>query len=173
MQFSFASATLFVITACSHSIADYQDTDPEFALFEFFEGEVLAWGMLQDRSGQQTRRFEVQIQGEIQGQLLTLTEDFVFDDGEKQQRIWKITARADGTYIGEADDVIGEANGVVSGNALHWQYVLRVPVDDTTYDISFDDWMFRQDDKRMFNVATMSKFGVNVGKVTLFFEKQE
>ena len=106
-------------------------TDPEFALFEFFEGEVLAWGLLQDRSGQQTRRFEVQIQGEIQGQLLTLTEDFVFDDGEKQQRIWKITARADGTYIGEADDVIGEANGVVAGNALHWQYVLRVPVDDT------------------------------------------
>ncbi len=37
--------------------------------------------------------------------------------------------------------------------------------------VSFDDWLFRQDEKRLFNVTTIRKFGLEVGKVTLFFEK--
>ncbi len=163
---------VFHLSACSNAIDEYHTSTPSFELFEYFEGDVLAWGMLQDRSGVQTRRFEVEIRGVVKGNLLTLTEDFVFDDGEKQQRIWSITKNADGTYIGEADDVVGEAIGIVGGNALNWRYTLRVPVDDTTYDIAFDDWMYRQDQVRMFNTASMSKFGFNVGKVTLFFEKQ-
>ncbi|MGF1786410.1 DUF3833 domain-containing protein [Photobacterium swingsii] len=167
-------ALVFVLhlSACSNAIDEYHAATPSFELFEYFEGDVLAWGMLQDRSGVQTRRFDVKIRGVVKGNILTLTEDFVFDDGEKQQRIWTITKNADGTYIGEAGDVIGEAIGIVAGNALNWQYTLRVPVDDTTYDIAFDDWMYRQDQVRMFNVANMSKFGFSVGKVTLFFEKQ-
>lgn len=157
---------------CSASIEDYQGTKPDFELFEYFEGDIIAWGMLQDRNGKQTRRFEVQIKGRVQGNLLTLEEDFVFDDGEKQHRTWVITRNMDGHYIGNADDVVGEATGHVSGNALNWKYVLRVPVDDTTYDITFNDWMFRQDEKRVFNIAEMTKWGFSVGKVILFFEKQ-
>ncbi|WP_299013324.1 DUF3833 family protein [uncultured Photobacterium sp.] len=70
----------------------------------------------------------------------------------KQHRTWVITKNMDGYYVGRAEDVIGEATGHVTGNALNWQYVLRVPVGSTSYDISFDDRMFRQDDKRVFNV---------------------
>lgn len=162
---------VMLLAGCSTSIDDYQGTSPDFKLFEYFDGTVMAWGMLQDRSGRQTRRFEVTIQGRVQGDILTLEEDFIFDDGEKQQRTWVITRHNDGHYTGRADDVVGQATGKVVGNTLNWQYVLRVPVDDTTYDISLDDWMFRQDQSRVFNIATMTKWGFTVGTLTLFFEK--
>ncbi|MDO6706974.1 DUF3833 domain-containing protein [Photobacterium sp. 1_MG-2023] len=161
-----------LVTGCSTSVDDHKYHRPALNLFSYFDGEVKAWGMLQDRSGKQTRRFSVDILGTVKGNTLTLDEDFVFDDGEKQQRIWTITRHSDGHYSGTAGDVVGEATGKTAGNALNWQYTLRVPVGDTTYEIAFDDWMFLQDDVRMFNVATMSKWGFHVGTVTLFFEKQ-
>lgn len=164
---------LIGLPGCSSSIEDYRGTTPAFQLFEYFDGEVKAWGMLQDWQGQQTRRFEVDIRGEVVGNQLTLHEDFIFDDGEKQQRTWVIhRGLAQGTYVGRAGDVVGEASGISVGNALRWQYVLRVPVGESRYDLSLDDWMFRQDSKRVFNRATMKKWGVTVGTITLLFEKQ-
>lgn len=163
----------FVLWGCSTSVQEYKENTPAFNLFEYFEGDVLAWGMVQDFNGKLTRRFDVKIRGVVKGDLLTLKEDFTYDDGEKQQRIWKITRNKDGTYTGEADDVVGQAIGVVAGNALNWQYSLRLPVDGSVYNIAFDDWMYRQDKTHVFNIAEMRKWGFGVGKVTLFFEKQD
>ena len=48
------------------------------------------------------------------------------------------------TYTGTADDVVGEAKGVASGNALNWSYdlMLNVKIPCTA---TFDDWMFLQE----------------------------
>jgi hypothetical protein len=67
--------------------------------------------------------------------------------------------------------VVGEAIGHVAGNALHWRYKLRLKVDDSTYVVDFDDWMFLMDDKVMLNRARMSKWGIDLGQVTLSFYK--
>jgi len=66
---------------------------------------------------------------------------------------------------------VGEAVGVSAGNALNWQYTLKLPVDDKVYEVQFDDWMFLMDDKVMLNKAVMSKFGIRLGEVTLSFYK--
>ena len=100
-----------------------------------------------------------------------LTEDFVFDDKQTQQRVWTIIKQANGHYIGTADDVVGEAVGYEKGNALQWQYVLAMDIDGTTYHIDFEDWMFYQQNDQLFNVAKMKKWGITVGTVTLFFQK--
>ena len=38
--------------------------------------------------------------------------------------------------------------------------------------VKFDDWMIMQDEKNVFNKATMTKFGIRLGDVYLFFTKQ-
>ena len=68
-------------------------------------------------------------------------------------------------------DVLGEAVGEVSGNALHWRYQLLLKVDGSTYVVDFDDWMFLLDQRVMLNRARMSKWGVDLGEVTLSFYK--
>ena len=37
--------------------------------------------------------------------------------------------------------------------------------------ITFDDWIFKQDDKVSINRATLTKFGFKVGELTVFFVK--
>ncbi|OEE78348.1 hypothetical protein B9J87_04395 [Vibrio sp. V19_P1S1T109] len=163
---------LLWLVGCSADLTQYQSTQPKFDLFEYFSGRTLAWGMVQDYTGMQTRRFEVAIDGTVEGNKLTLVEDFNFDDGEKSQRVWVIERFADGKYIGQADDVLGQAQGEEVGNALRWQYDFSLPYGDSTLTVTFDDWLYRQDEKRVFNLTKIKKFGIEVGKLTLFFEKQ-
>ena len=77
----------------------------------------------------------------------------------------------DNVYGGTASDVVNPARGSTSGFALNWRYTLSIPVDGKVWDISFDDWMYLLDEKRMINRAQMNKWGFKVGEVTLWIEK--
>lgn len=167
----FAIVFSLALIGCSSDLDDYKASGPDFDLFEYFQGSTVAWGMVQDYTEKQTRRFEVQIEGSVEGNTLTLVEDFVFDDGEVSQRIWVIERKEDGSYSGKAGDIIGEATGREVGNALQWQYDFELQLDDSTVVVAFDDWLYRQDDKHVFNLTKIKKFGVEVGQITLFFQK--
>ena len=101
-----------------------------------------------------------------------LDEDFVYSDGTTQKRIWRLKALGDGRYTGQADDVVGQAQGQTEGNAFHWNYTLALPVDGTVYEVQFDDWMYLVNERVMLNKASMRKFGVYLGEVTLSFFKR-
>lgn len=152
--------------------AVYRAEAPALQLERYFTGTVDGWGMVQDRSGKVLRRFTVVIDARWNGDEGTLDEAFVWSDGERQRRVWKIRRLADGTYSGSADDVVGQARGVLSGNALNWKYVLAVPVDGRVWNLDFDDWMFLVDERVMLNRAVMSKFGFRLGEITLSFSRR-
>lgn len=164
--------SITLISGCSSvKIQDYQNEKPQLNLFDYFKGKTFAQGQFQDRSGKVLRRFTVDIFGTVEGNKLTLDERFVYNDGEKQKRIWTITKTAQGQFIGKADDVIGEALGESAGNALNWRYTLDLPYKDSSIHVQFNDWMFLHTDSTMMNRASITKWGFNVGEVTLFFSK--
>jgi hypothetical protein len=164
------SSLLFI--GCSVDLKVYDEVEPKFGLFDYFSGKTRAWGMVQDYRGKQTRRFEVDIVGVVEGERLTLNETFTYDDGETDTRRWVITKLADGRYVGQADDVIGEAYGEEVGNALRWRYDFELSIDGDAIRVHFDDWLYRQDDRHLFNITKIKKFGIEVGKLTIFFQKQ-
>lgn len=165
-------ALSLALAGCSHvDIEDYQDTGPAIDLLGYFNGPVQAYGMVQNFSGQVVRRFEVSLCGYDQDGLRILDEDFVYDDGETQFRRWRI-AQSDEGYTGRADDILGQATGQARGFALNWRYTMDLVVDDSSYRVQFDDWMYRLSDQHLFNRASIRKFGVTVAEVTLFFEKR-
>ncbi|HCZ9574153.1 TPA: DUF3833 family protein, partial [Vibrio cholerae] len=53
------------------------------------------------------------------------------------------------------------------------QYDFVLKLDSGDVQVHFDDWLYRQDDKRVFNLTKIRKFGLEVGRITLFFEKHE
>ncbi|MGK0382736.1 MAG: hypothetical protein ACI8QG_002507 [Flavobacteriales bacterium] len=161
------------VVSCSSSIDDYESTEPTFDLATYFDGEVTAWGIVQDYSNKLTRRFCVDIIGTWQGNEGQLHETFYYNDGEQQIRIWDLNIDANGNVTGGAADVIGEAKGGSNGTAFNWQYTLRVPIDDTEYDLFVDDWMFMMDDNRMMNRSYMKKLGVTVAEISIFFDKTQ
>ncbi|WP_068829332.1 DUF3833 domain-containing protein [Pseudomonas sp. BMS12] len=152
-------------------VEHYADQQPRLDLPTFFDGPVEAWGIFEDRSGEVIKRFHVDINSRREGERLILDERFLYSDGTRQRRVWTLTPDGDGRWRGRADDVLGEAQGEVAGNALRWRYQLNLPVDDTTYVVSFDDWMYLMDEDTLINRSAMSKFGVELGQVTLFFRR--
>ena len=152
-------------------IDKFKNAKPEFFLEDYFSGKVKAWGLFHDRFGNLKRTFEVDINGTLKSDLLVLDEKFLYDDGEKEQRIWKIKLLGEKRYSGTADDVVGEALGKASGNALNWTYKLNLKIKDSTIMVDFDDWMFLQDNKVLMNRAEVKKWGVTLGVVTITFLK--
>jgi hypothetical protein len=118
------------------------------------------------------KRFTVVMNCSWQGDEGVLDEDFSYSDGTRQKRIWRLRKLGAGRYTGRADDVVGEASGQTGGNAFYWTYTLNLPVDGRTIEVQFDDWMYLMNERVMLNKATMSKFGVRLGEVTLSFMKR-
>ncbi|UQB43411.1 DUF3833 domain-containing protein [Thiomicrospira microaerophila] len=163
-----------LLTGCSNmKVEHYKDTEPKLDLFAYFEGKTYAWGLFQTRTGEVKRRFYVDITGTIDGDTLTLDEQFVYDDGETEQRIWVIDRIAANQYQGSAGDVIGIAYGQTAGSVFNWRYTLDLPYGSSSIHVQFDDWMFLQTDGVMLNRAEVKKWGLRVGEVTLAFSKQD
>ncbi|WP_342620322.1 DUF3833 domain-containing protein [Rhodoferax sp. GW822-FHT02A01] len=168
-----ATSAALVLGGCSGVQIDrYTNEKPMLDLRQYFNGTLDAYGVFTDRSGAVVKRFSVVMVCSWQGNEGTLDEDFSYSDGSKQKRVWHLTRQADGRYVGRADDVVGLAQGESRGNAFHWNYTLNLPVDGSVYEVQFDDWMYLMNDKVMLNKATMSKFGVRLGEVTLSFSKR-
>jgi hypothetical protein len=170
------AAALAVAALCGcagPNLADHAGEQPAFDFRRYFDGTVLAHGLVSDRGGKVLRRFTVTMQCEWSGERGTLDERFVYSDGERQRRVWHVRALPDGSFRGTAADVVGEAHGAASGAAFNWRYTLLLPVRGSTYEVQFDDWMYQVDQRVVLNKATMSKFGVRVGEVTLSFNKED
>jgi Protein of unknown function (DUF3833) len=165
-------AGLALLSGCaSQDMERYAAEKPTLDLAQYFNGKIIAHGIFQDRSGQVVRRFTVDMDGSWKGNQGVLDEHFTYSDGKKERRIWRLTKLEDGRYTGTADDVVGTATGRAVGNAFQWAYTLSLPVDGKVYEVQFDDWMYLVDERVMINRATMRKFGVRLGEVTLSFQK--
>ena len=167
--------SLFLITSCSSNNTmkpeDFKNKEPRLIIEEYLSGNVKAWGVLQNRSGKVTRQFSADLDGSWDGRQLILKEKFNWDDGEIQDREWTSTKIDEHNYEGTAGDVVGKAKGYSYGPAFKFEYVLLVPVKGRELKITFDDWIFKKDDRVAINRATMTKFGFKVAELTVVFVK--
>jgi hypothetical protein len=162
-----------LLGACSTpQVQDYAKETPVLELRDYFNGTLDAYGIFTDRSGKVVKRFTVVMTCTWKGDSGVLDEAFSYSDGTTQRRIWRLTRHADGRYSGQADDVVGTAEGRQSGNAFNWAYTLALPVEGRVVNVQFDDWMYLMNDKVMLNKAAMRKWGVGLGEVTLSFIKR-
>lgn len=162
-----------LLGACgTPQVQDYAKETPVLELRDYFNGTLDAYGIFTDRSGKVIKRFTVVMTCTWKGDSGVLDEAFSYSDGTTQRRIWRLTRHADGRYTGQADDVVGTAEGRQSGNAFNWTYTLALPVDGRVVNVQFDDWMYLMNDKVMLNKAAMRKWGVGLGEVTLSFTKR-
>jgi hypothetical protein len=150
---------------------DFKDQKPRLIIEDYLSGNIKAWGLLQNRSGKVTRQFSADLKGVWDGKQLTLNEKFNWNDGEVQERQWVIDKIDENNYEGTAGDVVGKAKGYSYGPAFKFEYVLLVPVKGKEVKITFDDWIFMQDEKVAINRATMTKFGIKVAELTVMFVK--
>ena len=166
--------TTILLTSCignNMKPLDFKNQKPRLIIEDYMSGNVKAWGILQNRSGKVTRQFSADLNGKWDGKQLILDEKFIWNDGEIQTRQWIINKIDEHYYEGTAGDVVGKAKGYSYGPAFKFEYVLLVPLKGKEIKITFDDWIFKQDDRVAINRATMTKFGIKVAELTVMFVK--
>ena len=177
-----AILALALLVACGRpSLDDPNLSTRQLDLERYFDGRTTAYGQFQDRFGTVRRRFEVAIDGTWDGETLTLVEDFAYDDGTTERRVWTLRKtgpdRPGQTWEGTAPGVIGVATGEERGDAFNWRYTIDLPVPGDapgtteTLRVTFDDWMWLLPDGKLLNRAYMDRFGVEIGEVVIFFER--
>ena len=168
------SVGLLALSGCgTPRVQDYAQEKPVLELRDYFQGTVDAYGVFTDRSGQVVKRFTVVMKCDWQGDRGVLDEVFTYSDGSTERRVWRMQRHADGRYTGEADDVVGTAQGQQSGNAFYWTYTLALPVKGRVIKVRLDDWMYLMEGQRvLLNKAVMSKWGVDLGDLTVTFVKR-
>ena len=164
---------VMLLSACtSPSLEHYNNTKPELDIKEYFNGPIQAWGIVQDWRGNVTRKFDIEMLGSWDGDTGKLEEDFVYDDGKTQRRVWTIRKISANAYEGTAADIKGKAEGKTNGNAVQWNYQMNLEVDGKTYLVTFDDWMFGMKDGVIINRSYIKKFGITVAELTIFMKKK-
>jgi hypothetical protein len=171
-------AAFVVLAACTGkpSFDDPALSDRQLNLEEFFDGNLVAYGQFQDVLGTVRRSFVVNITGDWDGERLILTEDFVYEDGSTEQRVWTLVKTGDDTWEGTAPGVIGTATGREDGDRFNWQYEINLPIPSATGEtetlrVTFDDWMWLLSEDRLFNRAYVKWAGFDIGDVSISFEK--
>nr|WP_255537773.1 DUF3833 domain-containing protein [Motiliproteus sp. SC1-56] len=167
-----AIALTFLLGCSDMNIRQFEGQQPLFKPETYFQGKTWAWGVFEDRFGNLKRQFQAEIQGDWDGQTLTLDEHFVYSDGETEQRIWRIVRGDDNLYTGTAGDVVGEARGQTAGNAFQWRYQLNLPVGENHWVVNFNDWLWLQPGGVVVSRTSVTKWGLELGTLTVFFSKR-
>lgn len=172
MKKALALATAcLTLVSCSQSLEKYKNNTPKLELDQFFQGSLVAHGIVQDFSGQVIRSFNAELVATWQGNKGVLDEKFYFNDGEVEYRCWYLTKDGD-SYLGTAGDVKGEAKGSVVGNTLNWQYYLNVNTESGLRTLYLDDWLYQIDESTLINRTDMSFYGIDVAELTLSISKR-
>ncbi|TGN39480.1 DUF3833 domain-containing protein [Marinobacter confluentis] len=167
--------TVMLAGCAGPGLDDYSGMEPVLTPQEFFTGELSARGVVKNRSGEVIRTFDADISASWDDQGVgTLDEEFRFDDGEVQTRVWTLTPNEDGSLHADAGDVVEPGTMNWQGNAINMNYVLRVAYGegDDTIDVSMDDWMYLITPDTLINETTMTKWGFEVGEIVLVIQKR-
>jgi hypothetical protein len=149
----------------------YAQNQPKMDIRQFLNGKLEAHGILQNRRGKMIKSFYVTMVGTWDKNNGKLEENFVFSDGKKDQRTWEISFSDDNNFTAKAHDTVGIATGQQYGNAFKMDYILKIDVEGKKYDIKLVDWIYLVDEKTAINVSKMTKFGFDVGTLTISFKK--
>jgi hypothetical protein len=168
--------SLFLISCSSVDINVYQDNNPKLDLKAYFSGDLTAHGIIKDRSGEVIRYFNVEMNGKWSKEGVGILEEkFIFDDESIEYRTWTFTPVKKGNklhYLAKANDTLESVPISISGNAFFMNYDLLINYQGDELQVRIEDKMYLINQQVMINESIMSKYGLEVGYITLTIIKQ-
>ncbi len=144
---------------------DYGDSQPRLDLVRHLSGRMDCRGVIFGPTGRVTSQFRAVMETRWSGPSGVMDETFVYDDGSRQSRQWRLTIGSDGSIRAEADDVLEAGHGQTSGNTLRLAYTIRLPRENGGHLLDAVDWMYLQADGTILNRSQFRKWGVKVAEL--------
>lgn len=144
---------------------------PSNLMTEFFETPCEAEGLIIDRFGKVRTRISVTMSGRWQGEQFRLDEEFRYEDGSRETRVWLVDFKQDGSMSAMCPDLDQELSGLASDDQVNMSYKFPVPIGGTPIKLTFDDRIFRLSEETLLEKVRMTKLGILVAELILIFRK--
>jgi len=161
---SLALATLVAVPARAA-------TEPSI-LEDFFTGRTRGRGRFVSDLLGIVRGINVLTEGRIEGGSLVLVEHVAYDDGMREQAIWRFVRSGEGRWDGRRTGVDGVVPVRTEDGAVRMGYVAAVrTAAGGTRKLRFEDTLRRIDAHTLVNTADVTFAGLLVGKVEITFRR--
>jgi hypothetical protein len=113
------------------------------------------------------RRFTALLNGHLSrdGQRLTIVEDFLYDDGQKNRLSWVFDRAGAGRWIGRREDTVGTATAIEQNGEVRLSYTADFASDTSVTRLGFEDVIYQRADGVIVNDAVVTRFGFPIGTV--------
>lgn len=130
-----------------------------------FAGRAVGAGVFTVPLTASERRFQARLDGRMQGDRLTVVEDFVYDDGEENRLTWVFDRAGPGRWTGRREDTVGTAQVTEAGNEVRLSYLADFRSGETVTRLGFEDVIYFGPDGRIINDAIVTRWGLPVARV--------
>lgn len=137
----------------------FEGGTPEMRPDIFFAGSTTSSGVVENRSGAPTRRFQVKGFGQmLPDGTFRLEQSVTFDQNAPETRTWVMQRLDAHHYTATLTDASGPVNAEAYGDLFHLRYPMKTP-----FGGQMEQWLYLQPDGRtVMNQATVRVFGVVV-----------
>lgn len=138
--------------------------DP-ITLEQAFAGRAVGAGLFKVSLTGSERRFRARLNGRLDGDRLTVVEDFIYDDGEENRLTWVFDRAGPGRWTGQREDTVGVAEVVETGTEIRLSYTADFISEGAVTRLGFEDVIYFGPDGRVINDAVVTRWGLPVAKV--------
>lgn len=157
----------------AQSPQDYADSKNVLDLRRHLNGPIACDGVIYGPLGRVVSRFSADFDARWDGNRGVMTERFLYDSGNTQDREWRLEIGNDGTVRAEADDLVGTGHGTLHGSALRLRYRIRLTEDAGGHVLDVTDWMYLAPGGAIVNRSQFRKFGIKVAELVAVMKRKE
>jgi hypothetical protein len=162
-----ATASVLALVGCATRPPPPEGaTGAPFSIERDLVGRTVAEGNFSAINGQK-RRFTAVLNGSWDGKILTLVEDFTYEDGQTDRKTWRLEEIAPGRFRGQREDVVGYADGFQEGPHFRLEYRVRLG----SRVVKFRDVIALGPEGKVLNDATVGLYGLRVARVSLVIRR--
>ena len=168
-RFILMSAMALALAACASAPpAPIVATTP-LTLISAFQGHRVGTGQFRIWLTGAERRFTATLNGTVSGadgsRTLTVTEDFVYDDGQKDRLTWVFVEDGPGRWSGKREDTVGAAIVTENDGQIRLTYTADFKSLTDTTRLGFADLIYGHPDGTIVNDGIVSRAGFPVAAV--------
>jgi hypothetical protein len=163
------------IAACATVPVPPTEQGPPITLVSAFKGRTTGRGHFRVWVTGDERRFTARLNGTVKGpegaRTLTVVEDFVYDDGQKDRLTWVFRETGPGSWTGKREDTVGEAAVIEEDGQIRLTYTADFKSPSGVNRLGFEDILYARPDGTIVNDAIVTRAGIAVASVRFLIRR--
>jgi hypothetical protein len=163
------------LAGCAATPAPPDQAGPPITLVSAFEGRTTGRGHFRVWLTGDERRFTALLNGTVTGpegaRVLTVVEDFQYDDGQQDRLTWVFRETGPGRWTGKREDTVGEATVVEEDGQIRLSYTADFKSPSGVNRLGFQDILYARPDGTVVNDAVVTRAGIAVASVRFLIRR--